>query len=346
MNVLKRVILIALVISITAVCGACRQSVPPASQPPAASVPEAPTDPTENTEPTATVPVTEPEPESVSILDFLRIAVQPVGQTMYVWGGGWNEADTGAGAEAVTLGVSPRWAEFAAKQDSSYSYENTKYQIHDGLDCSGYVGWAVYNTLETENGQAGYVYQSTKMSKQLADRGLGTFIAADEVQQWLPGDIMSMKGHVWIVVGMCEDGSVLLLHASPPGVIFSGTLLPDGSNSQASELARQIMREHYPGWYARYPRCARSHAFLTASSAMRWSADVLSDEEGLRHMTAQEVVQVILETNDDSKPRPNPDVVFSASLSLCHSSQFPRAVFGCFAQKNKCPSAILSNFTF
>ena len=132
MNVLKRVILIALVISITAVCGACRQSVPPASQPPAASVPEAPTDPTENTEPTATVPVTEPEPESVSILDFLRIAMQPVGQTMYVWGGGWNEADTGAGAEAVTLGVSPRWAEFAAKQDSSYSYENTKYQIHDG----------------------------------------------------------------------------------------------------------------------------------------------------------------------------------------------------------------------
>lgn len=298
MNLLKRVILIALVICITTICGACRQSVPPATQPPASSVTEALTNPplTESTEPTQTVPVTEPEPETVSILDFLRIAVQPVGQTMYVWGGGWNEADTGAGVEAVTLGVSPRWAEFAAEQDSSYNYKNTRYQIHDGLDCSGYVGWAVYNTLETENGQAGYVSSSTKMAQQLADRGLGTFIAADKIQQWLPGDIMSMKGHVWIVVGMCDDGSVLLLHASPPGVIFSGTQLPDGSKSQASELARQIMQEHYPNWYSRYPQYARPHSYLTASSAMRWSTDVLSDEEGLRYMTAEEVVQMIFGT--------------------------------------------------
>lgn len=298
MNLLKRVILIALVICITAICGACRHSDPPSTQPTASSVTESPTDPptTENTEPTQTVPVTEPEPETISILDFLRIAVQPVGQTMYVWGGGWNEADTGAGVEAVTLGVSPHWAEFAAAQDSSYNYKNTRYQIHDGLDCSGYVGWAVYNTLETENGQAGYVSSSTKMAQQLADRGLGTFIAADEIQQWLPGDIMSMKGHVWITVGMCDDGSVLLLHASPPGVIFSGTQLPDGSKSQASELARQIMQEHYPNWYSRYPQCTRPHSYLAASSAMRWSTDVLSDEEGLRYMTAEEVVQMIFGT--------------------------------------------------
>ena len=45
---------------------------------------------------------------------FLRTALLPVGSTMYVYGGGWNEADTGAGIEAVTLGVSAEWAEFAA----------------------------------------------------------------------------------------------------------------------------------------------------------------------------------------------------------------------------------------
>jgi hypothetical protein len=95
---------------------------------------------------------------------------------------------------------------------------------------------------------------------------------------------------------MCGDGSVLLLHASPPGVIFSGTLLPDGNGSQASALARQIMQEHYPEWYSRYPRCARSHSYLTDSSAMRWSTDILADTEGLRDMTIEEVVNMILNT--------------------------------------------------
>lgn len=32
-----------------------------------------------------------------TLQNFLTIAIQPVGQTMYVWGGGWNEEDTGAG---------------------------------------------------------------------------------------------------------------------------------------------------------------------------------------------------------------------------------------------------------
>jgi CubicO group peptidase (beta-lactamase class C family) len=96
------------------------------------------------------------------------------------------------------------------------------------------VGWAVYNVLETENGHPGYVCKASSMAQTMADRGLGDYIPTTEVTQWLPGDILSMKGHVWIAVGMCSDGSVLLLHASPPGVIFSGTLLPDGSESDAT----------------------------------------------------------------------------------------------------------------
>ena len=104
---------------------------------------------------------------------------------------------------------------------------------------------------------------------------------------------MSMQGHVWIVVGMCSDGSVLLLHASPPGVMFSGTRLPDGSPSQATALAHQIMEAHFPDWYSRWPDSARSHSYLTKSSAMRWTA--LSDEEGLREMSAEAVVQALFE---------------------------------------------------
>jgi hypothetical protein len=212
---------------------------------------------------------------------------------MYVWGGGWNEEDTGAGVEAVTLGVSPQWATFAAAQNSSYNYKNTRYQIHDGLDCSGYAGWAVYNVLETESGNPGYVCKASTMAQNLSQQGLGDYIPAKDMTQWLPGDIMSMKGHVWIAVGMCADGSVLLLHASPPGVMFSGTLLPDGSRSEASALAEQIMQERFPDWYSRYPHSARAHTYLENSAAMRWRADVLSDPEGLRGMTAQEIVEFI-----------------------------------------------------
>lgn len=249
-----------------------------------------PEDTTESSPETSETTTDEPDR---SLLDFLKIAVQPVGSTMYVWGGGWNEADDGAGIEAVTLGVSSWWAEFAQMQNSSYDYRDTEYQIHDGLDCSGYVGWAVYNILETENGQDGYVLGATKMAREYADRGFGEYIPTAELTCWLPGDIMSMDGHVWIVVGMCDDGSVLFLHASPPGVIFCGTNLADGSKSQAVKLAEEIMSTHYPDWYAKFPKCSRSYSYLTQSWAMRWSRDILSDEDGVTDMSADEIVALI-----------------------------------------------------
>lgn len=295
-------IILALTALVTAVictaCAAAPVSPVPSTLPTSQTI-SGPTTPPPTTLPipetTAPPPTTPPipEPEPISILNFLKVATEPVGSTMYIWGGGWNEEDTGAGIEAVTLGVSPHWAAFADLQDASYNYNNHRYQIHDGLDCSGYIGWAVYNTLETENSKPGYVCPSTNMAKDFANRGLGSYIPSTDVKEWLPGDIMSMKGHVWIVVGMCDDGSVLLLHASPPGVIFSGTTLPDGSPSEASALAEKTMETHFPNWYHRYPNCARPHSYLTKSSAMRWNTDILSDEEGLRQMTAEEVVEMI-----------------------------------------------------
>lgn len=287
---MKRITAAILAIVLCSACTGCTEELPPATD--ATTVPTAGTTTPSITEPT-TEPTLPPEPDTVSILDFLTIATQPVGNTMYVWGGGWNEEDTGAGIEAVTLGLSPQWAAFAAAQGADYNYKDTRYQIHDGLDCSGYVGWAVYNIMETENGRPGYVCASTKMAQTLAQRGLGEYIPAEDMEVWLPGDIMSMKGHVWIVVGMCDDGSVLLLHASPPGVIFSGTTLPDGSPSQAVALAQQIMQTHYPDWYARFPDVSRPHSYLTGSSAMRWSDAMLDDKEGLRSMSAEKVIQAI-----------------------------------------------------
>lgn len=227
-----------------------------------------------------------------SLANLLLTAKQPVGHTMYVWGGGWNEADTGAGVEATTIGVSSRWAEFEAAQTSAYDYNTTRYQIHDGLDCSGYIGWIIYNVFQTTNGQTGYVQKAGTMAQSFASNGWGTYIPAAQVSDWQPGDIMSMDGHVWLSLGMCEDNSVLLMHASPPGVRICGVRNPDGStDNQAIALATQYMKEYYPDWYNRFPECSVDAGYLTKSSQMRWNRDTLSDEEELSLADAQYILE-------------------------------------------------------
>lgn len=243
-----------------------------------------------------TLPQTTAQPGKRSLLNLLLTAKIPLGHTMYVWGGGWNEEDTGAGIETVSIGESPRWRAFYELQDSSYNYQNTRYQIHDGLDCSGYVGFVVYNVLENTSGKAGYVEKAGGMAQSFSAKGFGNYTPSYSVTDWKPGDIMSMKGHVWISLGMCGDGSVVLLHASPPGVLLCGTSRSDGKRSQAIELAESYMRAYYPDWYRKFPDCTRSASYLTNSSQMRWSRQVLSDEEGIRNMGAKEVLKRIFDT--------------------------------------------------
>lgn len=245
---------------------------------------------TDNTEPG------EVEVEENSILRLLRIAREPLGSTMYVWGGGWNEEDTGAGEDAMRIGVSPRWREFFLEQDENYDYEDTEYQIHDGLDCTGYVGWVVYNLMEKEDGiGSGYVFKSTETAEIYSGMGFGVFTPAEEITKRYPGDVMSMEGHAWIVIGECSDGSVVLINSTPPGVVIKGTRLADGSVSEAVALAEQYMSAYYPDWYARYPDCSASYEYLPRSSSMSWGDDVLSDPEGLRDMNAADVLKVMFE---------------------------------------------------
>ena len=227
-----------------------------------------------------------------SLAKLLCLAKEPLCNTMYVWGGGWNETDTGAGSEARTLGVSPAWASFAAKQKASYDYHNTRFQIHDGLDCSGFIGWLIYNLLATENGKDGYVFSACEVAFELSLRGFGTYTPAGQVTDWQPGDILSSHDHVWLSLGMCEDGSVVMLHATPPGVILSGTKLPYGDReSKAEELALKYMKTYYPEWYEKFPKHSREYACLAESGRMRWSEEVLEDAEGFRKMEAKEVLK-------------------------------------------------------
>lgn len=221
---------------------------------------------------------------------LLQTSILPVGHTMYVWGGGWNEEDTGAGIEAVSIGVSKQWERFAAAQTADYDYKETRYQIHDGLDCSGYIGWLIYNVFYDTDGQKGFVMGASHMARTFADYGFGTYIKDDV---FLPGDICSMEDHVWMSLGQCPDGSVLLVHASPPGVRISGTRLPNGEKSEAVVLAEQIMQTYYPDWYERYPECGVLYNYVTDCVKMRWKQTKDSDPDGLHKKTAEEIVEYL-----------------------------------------------------
>ena len=238
-----------------------------------------------------------PSPGNISMENLLLTALEPVGRTMYVWGGGWNEEDTGAGIPALSFGVSTAWGEFAKKQDSTYNYKETEYQINDGLDCSGYIGWLIYNVFETKESTVstdGYVFPSSQMAEKFAEEGWGECISAS-AGVWKPGDICSMPGHVWLSLGMCEDGSVVVLHASPPGVRLCGTRLANGEKSEAVQLAEEYMEKHYPEWYAKYPACDVSYNYLTKSKVFRWSAETMTDVDDWENLSAEDVLKNLYE---------------------------------------------------
>lgn len=235
-----------------------------------------------------------------TIKNLLQTALAPMGSTMYVWGGGWNKADTGAGKEAKQIGVSPAWRAFAKNKKASYNYRNYRYQIHNGLDCSGYVGWCIYNVLNTSNNKRGYVYSASQQARKFAELGFGSYRSSKKIRNYCAGDIMSSTcnccGHVWIVVGECKDGSVVLLHSSPAGVQLSGTVTPQGKkNSQAYRLAKKYMKKYYKAWYKKYPEVSRGITYLSHYSQMRWRVTgkqvTLSDPDGYQSMSAEKVLK-------------------------------------------------------
>ena len=233
--------------------------------------------------------------KTASIEMFLKTALEPVGSTMYIWGGGWNAADNASGATATEIGASPQWKCFADAQDESYDFEAHRYERENGLDCSGYVGWVLYNTFEKEAGLPGYVTLSTDMAESMAQRGWGKLIK--NPQKFLPGDIVSMEGHVWICLGTCEDGSVLLVHSSPPGVSMCGTRLKEmetaSAESAAVQLATEYMKSYHSIWQEKYPVREVPLVYLENVIVFRWSASTMQDAENLQEKSAEEIMRIL-----------------------------------------------------
>ena len=235
---------------------------------------------------------------------LFQAAMEPVGKTMYIWGGGWDSEDQGASAESTRIGVSPIWEKYASIQDETYNFEEHKWEREKGLDCSGYVAWVLYNTFERASGEKGYVLSSTDMANTYASWGFGSRIK--NPKEFLPGDIVSMDGHVWISLGTCADGSVLLVHSSPPGVMICGTEIPGVKHNNSNEnleqsttksiavqLAEAYMSEKYPDWYRRYPDCEKPGTYLDEVEIMRWNKKTLTDAVNFQILSGEEMMEYL-----------------------------------------------------
>ena len=281
------------------------------------------------TEYTSYSPAVSGTPGEMTLEKFLRTAMMPVGTTLYIYGGGWNWQDDGSAVQTRTIGVSPDWIRFFEGQDENFTYkgkdgdeENVDASAsyypfggyneyyYAGLDCSGYVGWVIYNTFETENGKEGYVGGATGFAKRLADLGLGTWTqdVAGPAAVFLPGDIMSLNGHVWISLGTCDDGSVVILHSTPS---YSRTGQPGGGvqigavgqdeSCEAYILADHYMSEYFPKWYGRYPAALKKpenyfHFEGEKAGLFRWNTGEggrLSDPAGVQKMQPKEVLGLL-----------------------------------------------------
>ncbi|WP_283651545.1 hypothetical protein [Ileibacterium valens] len=229
-----------------------------------------------------------------TIEKLLKTSMKPVGSTLYIWGGAWNEEDTEGGIESMTIGTSDNWKTFFDSQDANYDFTDFAYQIHDGLDCSGFVGWTIYNTFYNENEKDNLVVHSGNFGTFLSSRGYGEVIPSSEITSYQPGDILFNNGHVYFVLGQYDDGSVLLVHSAPPGVRISGTPTADGNlHSQAISSADQLMKEHYPDFYNRYPAVSVDFSFLTDYDQFRWNESTMSDVNVMSSKTPEDIISML-----------------------------------------------------
>ena len=134
------------------------------------------------------------------------------------------------------------------------------------------------------------------MAESLAERGWGKLIK--NPREFLPGDIVSMKGHVWICLGTCQDDSVLLVHSSPPGVSMCGTSLNQKGNSISQEslavtFATEYMRENHLQWQEKYPDREVPLSYLENVSVFRWSDSVMIDAKELQNLSAEEIMGIL-----------------------------------------------------
>lgn len=267
-------------------------------------------------------------PGERTLKNYLQTAMNPVGTALYVYGDSWDWQDVNSSNQALTIGLPHSWIDFFQQQDANYTYKNSADPAHSyyphnswnqyyyaGVDCSAYIGWTVYNVMHTQNSvntdNDGYVMSAVKMAKTFADKGWGTWTR--DIKSFKPGDIFSMSGHVWTVLGVCDDGSIVFLHSTPSdskagqgGGVQLSALNPnsdDDKNCEAYKLVTKYMTKYYPEWSERYDAVLRSYiSYATPATGTKyketWSGNFswnldgtgLTDPDGYADMSAAEIL--------------------------------------------------------
>ncbi|MBQ0058934.1 MAG: cell wall-binding repeat-containing protein, partial [Lachnospiraceae bacterium] len=233
-----------------------------------------------------------------TLKNLLQNALIPAGRTLYVYGGGWND-------DASQIGYQKSWANFFNTYAyNNYNRKNFEYTSWNGVDCSGYIGWVVYNTKYTRSNQASILYgngtshTAVKLAKRVADLGYASYMGqrVNSFSQLRPGDMVSMSGHIWMCMGTCSDGSALIIHSSPMGQTYGGGVQLCGSpsssgntNSQSYQLAQKYNQYYFEYWP--YPTLNVGSNYLSSSVGYcRWN----NDPDGIRNMSAEQVMATIL----------------------------------------------------
>ena len=278
-------------------------------------------------------PIVAGTPGIQTIGNFLKTAMEPVGTTLYIYGGGWGWQDEGSAIQARSIGVSSDWVKFFKEQDENYTYRdkdgdtknkdpknsyypygNFNQYYYAGLDCSAYISWALYNCLNTGNDGEGMVSFSTGFAKKLADSGYGSWTknvklsGKKNAYNVKPGDIISVNGHVWISLGTCSDNSIVIAHSTPnpsrtgqPGGGVQIGAVGFNEACEAYQLADHYMSTYFPEWYERYPVCLKEpqkyfNFKKKETGRFRWDTKLengFSDPDGCQNMTAKEVLQFL-----------------------------------------------------
>ena len=296
-------------------------------------------------------------PGKRTLKNYLQTAMNPVGTALYVYGGSWDWQDVNSSNQALTIGLPQSWIDFFQQQDANYTYKNSADPAHSyyphnswnqyyyaGVDCSAYIGWTVYNVMHTESTtndlSDGYVMSAVKMAKTFADKGWGTWTR--DIKSFKPGDIFSMSGHVWTVLGVCDDGSIVFLHSTPSdskagqggGGVQLSALNPnsdDDKNCEAYKLVTKYMTKYYPEWSERYDAVLRSYDSYAApatgspfketwSGNFSWNLDGtgLTDPDGYADMSAAEILADLF---GDAETQPGTPVIPSQPSTPVRPSQ-------------------------
>ena len=296
-------------------------------------------------------------PGERTLKNYLQTAMNPVGTALYVYGGSWDWQDVNSSNQALTIGLPQSWIDFFQQQDANYTYKNSADPAHSyyphnswnqyyyaGVDCSAYIGWTVYNVMHTESTtndlSDGYVMSAVKMAKTFADKGWGTWTR--DIKSFKPGDIFSMSGHVWTVLGICDDGSIVFLHSTPSdskagqggGGVQLSALNPnsdDDKNCEAYKLVTKYMTKYYPEWSERYDAVLRSYiSYATPATGTKyketWSGNFswnldgtgLTDPDGYADMSAAEILADLF---GDAETQPGTPVIPSQPSTPVRPSQ-------------------------